>query len=658
MHLKSKRILAIFLCFGMVVIGILSNLSVVHAETPTSRLRIDYVVNMIRSRYQSSQVEQFVTYLSQHVDDSLVLMIWDIDNTDNFMISIWDAGNASTVKWNLNNGLFWKNNASGSIYRCDGYFNSYSDGSFSSLTYHCQTGFVGSFNPNSSGTRLTFVPDFNSNKLFMGSSSTYGPSNTDYLCFTSQDIYLSYTSAIVAFLRNLYPALVSLYQNVVFYKNNRPYFTFSDQDVFFDVILGSADAQLLITVEGYFMGESGDLEYGTASFIYSESDFVRFPDITVFEGVTNISPNGLRAVDISNLQGYIKILSSRISPEGYADQGYFANNEISLDASISPVDPYDELSNALSDLDNRLTVLENAPVPDYELQGYITFPDALVNGASYPSNRYYQLVIDDHGLVHLFDLENQVYVRPDVLPRSCLVVRSNEYGLSSLTGKLWNGSDIEPLWGEVDVVIVLSNVAYDELISLSTFSCIYMSTFTDSGLTYSGGWFLADFARPIDNYHTDYFGVGFFTEHYLMCVNNYILSDGFSMIADGLTKLGEVNKDGFQAVASSVGSVYAAVQLTNSNWASFLRDFGSFKDTLFSKLDLIIDKLDTLVNNTDERMHDFWIRPVYDFLHEFTPSLTGFGNWIDEIETEVESLPEIPIITVPALPTLPVIEGS
>lgn len=657
MHLKSKRILSVFLCFSMVVVGVLSNLSTAYATFVPQKVRVDFFADYLRARHGTS-ADAFITFFNQNIDTGVWVVFWDSDNEKLAIVQYGNTLTFNSVWYNGNgNDLFRLGDWTGSVYRPNAFCFStkLNNGTY---YFRTQTNFYGDYTP----TDYIVFPESYSSRVYFcpGTRDTFNQEGI--FSFINHDVQLG-KDGITFFRRNLFGSLVALYQNVVFYRNDHLYFTFSDQDVFFDVFVGTADAELQLTVEGSFMGESGEIETGTGTFLYSESDFVRFPDIIIFDGVTNISPNGLRAIDITALSNYSKLLSSRVYPDGYYEMGYFADNEIVISNIIStPTDPYEALGDALADLDNRLTILENAPVPDYELQGYITFPDASINGSSYPdlTSELYQFSVDLAGIARLHNRSNLDVESLDIAPRSVLVVRSNEYGLSAITGKLLTSSDISTLWSQVDVVIVLSNSDYDTIVSDSAFDPVYISIFQDSGLTYRSSWFLADWENMVGfpTSYTYFYGPGFFTEHYLMCVNNYILSDGFSMIADGLTKLGEVNKDGFQAVASSVGSVYAAVQLTNSNWASFLRDFGSFKDTLFNKLDLIIDKLDTIVNNTDERMHDFWIRPVYDFLFQFTPSLTGFGNWIDEIETEVESLPEIPVITVPALPTLPVIEGS
>lgn len=655
-----KRFVSIVLIIGLITLGIFTN--TVQASHTIQKVRLDYVVTLIRSLYSSDASESFITYLSNNIDNGLILVCIDTNQVGNFTITMWGLQDVG-VKWSVSladdfaQGYFHPNDSTGAIYRCDGYFNSFYNGG--NYTFRSRTGFVSTFRPSDS--RLVKIPDFSSvnDKLFMGSNESFFNIGTgaDYVCLNNSDIYVSYNSSLIIYKRNLFAALVSLYQNVVFYKNDRLYFTFSDQNVFFDVFVGSADAELRITVEGSFMGESGEIEYGTGSFLYHEPDFVRFPDIIIFTGVTNISPNGLRAIDITALSNYTKIVGSRVLPDGYYEMGYFADNEIIISNIIStPVDPYDPLNDAILDLENRLSALENKPVPDYDLQGYIQFPDAPINGASYPS--VYNFWVTPYGIALLDDNDSAVSL--DVAPRSCLVIRNIEDWQTSYESyKLYHAQLISTLWGQADLVVIVENADYVDIVTDSAFDPIYLYTIESQAggvnQTLYSSWYTALFVDH-KNAGVGHQCFGFFTQHYLDCVNNYILSDGFNMIENGLNKLGDLNKSGFQTVASSVGTVYSAVQVTNSHWVNFLRDFGTFSsdvthklENILLKFDLAIDKLNQIEYNTSKEEVGYWYESLWDFFIQFVPTNIDFLEPISALDTGINNLTPIPYVTPPLL---------
>ena len=84
-----KRGLSVVLIIGLVLMGIYCNLSTAYASHPSVKLRMDFVADMIRSRYDSTSTEQFITYMTSHIDDGMIVMLWDTNNTDNFMITIY-----------------------------------------------------------------------------------------------------------------------------------------------------------------------------------------------------------------------------------------------------------------------------------------------------------------------------------------------------------------------------------------------------------------------------------------------------------------------------------------------------------------------------------------------------------------------------------------
>lgn len=97
----------------------------------------------------------------------------------------------------------------------------------------------------------------------------------------------------------------------------------------------------------------------------------------------------------------------------------------------------------------------------------------------------------------------------------------------------------------------------------------------------------------------------------------------------------------------------------SDNFSQYMSDFWGFKinvedylNRLNNNIQIIIDKLTQLVDNTDEQVHNFWILPVYNFIRQFESSPLGFVNWVDSIEDLGDNAPPLPVVSVPALPTM------
>lgn len=138
-----KRFVSIVLIIGLVTMGIFAN--VASAKHTNEKVRVDWIISRIRTYYDSTASEQFITYLSQHIDEGLILVCLDLNNDANFTITMWGLQNVG-VKWSESTansyylGYFHPNNSTGSVYRCDGFFNSfYNNGT---PTFQSRTGFV------------------------------------------------------------------------------------------------------------------------------------------------------------------------------------------------------------------------------------------------------------------------------------------------------------------------------------------------------------------------------------------------------------------------------------------------------------------------------------------------------------------------------------
>lgn len=453
--------------------------------------------------------------------------------------------------------------------------------------------------------------------------------------------------------RNLLPSPVSAYDNVVIEANGRYYFTTSDNGVIRDAYNNNIDAEVYLIFD---YGGDNPLQVHKPAI-----DFTYLPNLTTYPGITNISPNGVLAWDFTDIVNSYTInylVSSAFTPRTEFPD-YFSNVGITI-TKIPGNDPwvqfYDYVNSLLEIVNSPNHISPNNP-PSYVTQNvYTSYKDMSVAGGG----------MSDAGNV----LMNEIPSVPMDTILVCSTKLFDDLGnkvdllnVSSSTTQFINY--LSPyLLQQIDLIVVLPENSFEAVLqgqpdhpdNFVDWNPYQWNVGVASG---PHGYFYYTSPSIRDTTVNDVSGFAFCTERYLEKCRNYMLSDGIESLYLGLNNI-TTNQDSIiNAIVSGTGSVYSQIQAMgiDSDSIPYLKKLYNllFSLNLSDKLDSIIDKLDKIGDNTDEQTHDYWFISLYNWIVQYAPSNSDFANWVSNITSFENSLPDpeaTPAATVIPFPTV------
>ena len=633
-----------------------------------SDIHIYTLQNRVEQHFSNTTITNFFQYVENHYNDDgwLIMACIDEENDYKTAITVWDISFGSPAHpdgfFFDTNGVIRRNaSAVGYLWKVKAFF--YSD---SSTQYYCQYNISGGDMYNSAYAHFAFGnnPYEGGRYVFPNEWNILSTPLTSY--FSVRCYYMMSTSDYLE--KNLYRSPVSAFDNILIQQSGRYYFTWSDNYCIRDVYNTNPDAEIVVTFEK---------EDGT-TFVYSNYalDFT-YMALYSYPDVTNISPNGLLVWDVTDIISAwrpVAIVFSTVSPVSL-DEDYFASNRVSiaLEPEYNPWDDYYDYLNKWNDALNY-----NPVIPSEDLPSWIKNSTNLGFGVN--SNIWF---CTDYNEASTFATVHFPLNYLEVLPESIIVcserlfLNVGDYDLPAYSDYNFH-KFFYNIWNTVDMIVVLSDDDWDglfesynedtaktefdpslaEMWQLNTHYFWYDDNIL--GIANVGQWFVIDGVSQDNSHFNEYAGdrncYCFATQYYLQRINNHVLAEGFTVLEDALNSMNDNLNGYFPQVVSGIGTTFASIQTANGYLDKIYK---SLNFDILGRLDTIVDKLETLVYNTDEQEHGFWILSVYDFINQFVPSMEGFSNWIGAIEDFGDSLPEIPVITVPALPTsVPEIGGG
>lgn len=559
-------------------------------------------------------------------------------------ISVWEwtGSNAShSDGWSVRNNTFimLNSNSSGYVYHLRGYF-------FSSLGgYHCDKSRVdiAYYNVTSSSPAndiFSWSPAQANQRYWTLMPNVYNITNANWTWLTSRPIYNT-NSSVINYPQTLVGAPVSAYNNVCFSLGNNYYFTFSDQSILLDFISDSAGLNVPITFQKG--GRNSTYIYNTDELVYTGR--------TSISGVTNVGAGGVIAWNITPLinQWYFdSVVASHVEPSDVYGN-YFAYNEaiISWTPATDPSAQYEYyLQQFLDSIGSSYDVVPD-DVPDYVSNQVNT---------NFPGNVTIKKAGTNVGFVNLNEM-------PDVPFDQVLVISEKAFDvlIISLFGQVTIQEDVfklnylQVLLEQCDLICVISQSDFDDIIEEGYddypdhFRFFSPNQWSWGNFTFNHGLWYMTSVTSVGRNEFDVDCVSIVTQRYLQHVNNWILSDGVKFLYNALNAISSNQTDAFNSITSGIASVIYSVDTLGGKLDALNRTI-SFD--VINRLDSIVDKLESIVYNTDEQEHGFWILSIYNFISQFVPSMEGFSNWIDAIEDFSENAPPLPVVTVPALPTI------
>lgn len=473
------------------------------------------------------------------------------------------------------------------------------------------------------------------------------------------------------------PPIIYEYEIKTFYLGGSQYITVSDQR-----LIRGMDEELygyLFDI-GVCKGTGDDLVTEFFDFNFSSVIHIQYPGFD-YSDFDNLSPlGGIEAINIDGIValGYNEIFYSHFA-EFIDDDWYVAAECTNLPYMIQVNEAETEYLDQLQDFVNKLNSFldqqedfnNNYVIPDTNLPGYVKnlLGDNAVDAHTFE-------VVNDGSDVGLVIATNEISYT--WLPKQFIVMDVDCFFEFSPEGVDTTYNPFLTLnpeyYNQFDAVIVLSHA---DFLSVKQYTDSLGSTHIDTDFLsnciyfrwedatvplvwHEASWFGSYLSEEPDYQYNTVSGMTLFTNHYLLHVQNMILSDGISSVCDWLDSYGVSTGDYQKAVLEGISAANAAVSTVDGHLSVFFTDSRSFFASVLKSLDMIYDKLrsidvklDQLVENTSEGNPDPWYLSLWNFILNFKPSDSDFSASLEQYDNNWEEFPELPApSTVPLLPTI------
>lgn len=494
-----------------------------------------------------------------------------------------------------------------------------------------------------SGSSFNRLVDFNNTVKWANTIAVRNQEGAT--CWFSQDVYSRANGSLIS-SKNLFDDPQSAYENLIIKTGDRYYFTITDQYIIRNAAAGD---------EGFLI-EFEDSSYpGVYKQYYNNAIDFTYMSIYAYPNVTNISPNGILAWDITdiiNYSTYDRLVYSNISGNHLT---WFGDNIVTITRDNVP-DPWSTYYDYLNDFLDALEV-PSVPVPD-QVPSYVSQQIT----TNYPGNVYVTTIGDISGFVQINEFPSIPFDLVLVIDAKAFDVLSVQLaGVLTMQENVFAQSFLPELLQQVDMICVMQHADFDYVVSdyanhPDNFLYFQPNQWQISGTPYAHGmWYIAS---VIDSN-----GAGdpnkkpcysFVTERYLQKCNNWILSDGVDFLYKALNALNDNQTNFFSGALNAIGATVASIQLCNGK-LSQLYDYFTMELNLADKFEQIIDKLDKIADNTSEQNHDFWFISLYNWIVQYAPSNSDFAQWVSDLTEFEQSLPDpeaTPAATVIPFPTV------
>lgn len=466
-----------------------------------------------------------------------------------------------------------------------------------------------------------------------------------------------------------------------FNLGDRWYITSTDQDFVLELMPGGA-------YDYYWTFSKIDSEGETiGNLILSHTDmqFVPYAQDFISVTVTNIHENGIYAYDITDMiqDGTVYgLYNSRIVYDLNGQFAIMAESEDYIWLELTPSEENQSQDQAWTIINNYIINYPSVTISPQQLAEQVTGHRAFTGsmGIIQIPSGVYQWCIDnepneiEHGA---FGADGYWHYKFDAssgnpnfdtminwsLCNACIIPAPNPNWLTNYLGIdsysfpvwYWNPSDqaISDAYYIGDYTIEMIYDSFD-IIIFAPSDAVYLSNMDDlvtDGGSYGFTNLEYDSTIPsVANGGTTHNVFIVSTDKVLMKSQLYAMCDGINKFYDLASQY--VNKRDLwdSSFFEWTMSLYWQINSLDGRLSSIYNLIHGWH--LNDYFQNVLDKLDSLVNNTNEPEFNIWLLPVYNYIKQFVPSLTGFSNWIDSIEEFDSNLPALPDITVPALPTL------
>lgn len=457
-----------------------------------------------------------------------------------------------------------------------------------------------------------------------------------------------------------------------FNLGDRWYITSTDQDFVLELMPGGAYDYYWTFSKIDSEGES----LGNLILSHTDMQFVPFAQDFISVTVTNIHENGIYAYDITDMiqDGIVYgLYNSRIVYDLNGQMAIMAESEDYIWLELTPSEENQAQEQAWTIINNYIINYPTVTISPQELAsqiagsnaytagtGFWTAPDTLVKYAESYSQDYsnyfrYDLSIsgldpDEFSMLN-FSLFNVIIV-PGRSNDDFFYLNYWEHTTDVVTNSSLSGDYYTVPQNRINKFDYTNDLfeSYDLVIFANS------SYLQDTGEQYSSGksrnvGYIGDIDR-MDSLPSEHRMRMFWvvTKQAIMKSQLYVMCDGINKFYDLASQYANKRDLWDSSFFEWTMSLYWQINSLDGRLSSIFNLIHGWN--LNDYIQNVLDKLDTLVNNTSEPELNIWLLPVYNYIKQFVPSLTGFSNWINAIEDFDSNLPALPDITVPALPTL------
>lgn len=653
----KQRFLSIFTVVALMasVIAGAMGVSLNHAKADPQSYYLDDIKNLIVSQTGSSaSIDSFFAAANNYIDMGVVnnlqyfvMGLYD-PNTSGWMISIY----SSPTQYGTNWYSYALNNING-INRDPS--NSYDRGSVTCIDNLMVLGsdynfrVTGTFTMHFSGAHRFNTTTFNgSNGWRQPCPSSY---NTDagYTIFSSVDIIPG--SGTWGMGKNLFggsaPPTIYTFELMVFFLGEKKYLTITDQQHMYQMEEDKDDSALFIS------SLNPDLDMNADLIGLSDENQILIPAPFSLNGLTNVSPMGIYAFDITNLNWESIEFAKVYGSDGYGLQGECSNVPISLVENTpgenGNPDSYTQSFSTFYEYTNNYNTTHVIPETLAEtlfgVEGGKLYPVTVSEPSSVAATRNDGALVDGNLFTFKWSMTEPNDLGYNYELFDVVIIPSNYAGYYGLV--YFYDSSLNPPYQFVD------RVSFDSL--LDSFDCIIILP-DDAGTLEDNTWWQqlvpsfmhGDMAvggtssKGIE-YADTVSGNEF--QGFMIVTKKAIHKQQLFVFNDGITKTYKLMSDYIEKRGDWEDSFLAWTASLFSQWQTLDGKLGSIYNLLYgwnlsSVLSDISESLARIANNTSEEDPGYWFLSLFNWLNRFSVTDSDFANWVSEYDDFTDDLPD------------------